>query len=59
MSIEKYKEKMDMILNLDQFEKVDSNRKGAKNPILKEEDRINKVLKQMEEEKKLTMNLMN
>ena len=40
-----YEKKLDPILNLPQFEKCEIKRKNAKNPIIKEEERIVDILK--------------
>ena len=40
-----YEEKLEPILNLCQFEKFVNSRKNAKNPIVKEEERIVEALK--------------
>ena len=47
------------ILNLDQFEKVEKTRINAKNPILKEEEKIIETLKQLRKENKISENLFN
>ena len=48
---------MNRILNLDQFVKHVVTRTNPKNPIIKEEERINKALHDMKEQGKLTENL--
>ena len=57
MTIESYREKMDNILKLTQFEKINVTRKNAKNPIIKEEERVCSILKKMKEENKITEKL--
>ena len=47
MKQEMYQKKLDVILNLPQFEKVTQTRKNAKNAVLKEEERIVSTLKQL------------
>ena len=44
-----YESKMNSIINLPQFEKVVKNRKNAKHPILKEEERVISILKNLKE----------
>ena len=46
MSTETYNEKIKKIRDLPQFQKVEPTRKKAKNPILKEEERIISILEQ-------------
>ena len=53
MKKESYHEKMDNIINLPQFEKVDNTRKNAKHPVLKEEERVTNILKNLFQEGKL------
>ena len=53
MKIDTYKEKLMDILNLPQFEKVIQTRKNAKDPILKEEQRINDTLQRLNKEGKV------
>ncbi len=45
MPVTSYKNKLQPILNLDQFEQYVNTRKNAKNPVLKEEERIVETLK--------------
>ena len=47
MKSETYYKKMDDIIKLPQFEKVEKKRKNEKHPILKEEERIQRDLKEM------------
>ena len=50
MKVEKYQEKLDAILNLSQFEEVPiKKRKNEKSPVIKEEERIRDVLKELKE----------
>ena len=49
MKAEQYRRKLEKILQLPQFKKVVNTRKNAKNPILKEEDRVINILKDMKE----------
>jgi hypothetical protein len=53
-----YKEKLVNILNLDQFEKLEQKRKNAKELILKEEERINKKLKELHKSQKISSELL-
>ena len=39
-----YQKKMDKLINLPQFQKVEKGRANAKNPILKEEERVTNIL---------------
>ena len=48
-----YEQKMDKIINLPQFQKYKKPRKNAKNPVLKEEDRVVDTLKELLVEKKI------
>ena len=59
MKVETYHQKLDEILNLPQFEKLDSTRKNAKHPILKEEERIIGILKSLRDENKIDDSLYN
>ena len=52
-----YNEKMNEIINLPQFEKVVKKRENEKHPIIKEEERIQKVLKDMLEAEEISKNL--
>ena len=54
-----YEKKLEPILNLSQFEKIVNTRKNAKNPIIKEEERIVEVLKKLKSENKISENLYN
>ena len=54
MSVDTYQEKMDTILNLPQFEKLVITRKNAKNPIIKEQERVTAVLKEMKDDKRIS-----
>ena len=45
MKKETYHTKMNKIINLPQFEKVTTTRKNAKHPVIKEEERVTKILK--------------
>ena len=53
-----YNEKIKKITDLPQFQKVEPTRKNAKNPILKEEERIISFLKDMNSSGKLSDTLM-
>ena len=53
MKQEMYQKKLDVILNLPQFEKVTQTRKNAKNAVLKEEERIVSTLKQLRNDGKI------
>ena len=53
MKREMYQKKLDVILNLPQFEKVTQTRKNAKNAVLKEEERILSTLKQLRNDGKI------
>ncbi len=57
MKKEVYHQKLDKIINLPQFEKVPVGRKNAKHPVLKEEERVNDVLKGLREEGKVSNGL--
>ena len=59
MPISSYNGKLQPILNLPQFEKFVNNRKNAKNPIVKEEERIVESLKQLRNENKISEQLFN
>ena len=50
MTVECYKEKMFEIINLPQFTKVVPERKNAKHPLLKEEEKIIELLKELKKE---------
>ena len=53
-----YKEKLDDILKLDQFVKLEKPRKNSKDFIIKEEERINDELVSLRDEGKITEELM-
>ena len=53
MRKEDYHSKMDKIIALPQFKKLDQNRKNAKHPVLKEEERVLGLLKTLQQEKKI------
>ena len=53
MRKEDYHSKMDQIIALPQFQKLVKNRRNAKNPVLKEEDRVLGLLKTLLEENKI------
>lgn len=57
MKRQDYHQKLDDILNLPQFEKVIKPRKNAIHPVLKEEERIVNVLKQLRDDGKVTRDL--
>ena len=57
MKQDTYHSKLDAILQLPQFEKVTSTRKNAKHPVLKEQDRILRVLKEMKEDGRISEGL--
>ena len=50
MKKETYENKMNTIINLPQFEKVEKKRKNAKHPVLKEEERIIDILQDLKKE---------
>ena len=54
-----YFSKMDKIIDLPQFEKVTKDRSNAKNPILKEEERVTKILLDLKNKEKISENLYN
>ena len=54
MTRETYNNKMKLLTDLPQFEKVVKKRIDAKNPVLKEEDNVCELLKKLYEEKKLS-----
>ena len=54
-----YENKLSPILNLKQFQKEEVKRKNAKNPIVKEEERIFEILKQLKSENKISEELYN
>ena len=53
MKKDTYNKKMETIINLPQFKKVEKKRKNEKHPVLKEEKRIGNILKGLKEEGKL------
>ena len=57
MKQDAYHSKLDAILQLPQFEKVTSTRKNAKHPVLKEQDRILRALKEMKEDGRISEGL--
>ena len=57
MKQETYKQKLDEILQLPQFEKVVKSRKNAKHPVLKEEERITNVLQTLLKDDKIDQSL--
>ena len=57
MKKEVYHEKMDLIINLPQFQKFESTRKNARHPVFKEEDRIIGILKSLLKEGKIDQTL--
>ena len=59
MSKETYRKKLKTIMDLPQFQKVMNLRKNAKNPILKEEERINAALKTLFDTGKLSKDVYN
>ena len=59
MPVMSYQNKLMPILNLDQFEKVEKTRNNAKNPIMKEEERVIETLKQLRKDDKISENLFN
>ena len=50
MKQESYHKKLDTILQLPQFKKINVTRKNGKHPVVKEQDRIVDALKTMKEE---------
>ena len=57
MKKETYHMKMDSIINLPQFEKVQKKRKNEKHPVIKEEERIISILKTLNKEGKINHTL--
>merc|ERR1711888_564566 len=53
MKKEDYHSKMDKIIALPQFKKLDNHRKNAKHPVLKEEERVVGLLKALQQENKI------
>jgi len=54
MTIAAYNTKLEEILKLPQFEKLQPKRKNEKQPVLKEEERIVNVLKELKNKKKIS-----
>ena len=54
MKAETYKNKLQDILNLPQFEKLAPGRKNAKHPVLKEHERVDSELQKLRDEGKIT-----
>ena len=59
MTKKAYENKLKPIIQLPQFEKYINQRKNAKHPILKEEERIVDILTELKKENKITTNLYN
>ena len=59
MKKDTYRNKLMDILNLEQFEKVITDRKNAKDAILKEEERINKTLADLRKNNKISESLFD
>ena len=59
MPRETYEKKLEPIINLPQFEKYVDGRKNAKHPILKEEDRVTDVLRNLKNDGKISETLFN
>ena len=59
MKKDSYDEKMNKIIKLPQFEKYVKPRKNTKNPVVKEEERIVKELKELLAERKISEGLYN
>ena len=57
MTVECYKAKMMDIINLPQFEKYVPDRKNARHPLLKEEDKVIELLKRLKDEKRISEEL--
>ena len=57
MKTETYHKKMDDIIKLPQFEKIEKKRKNERHPLLKEEDRIQESLKEMLDSGKISKTL--
>ena len=53
MKRETYNSKMEAIINLPQFEKVEKKRKNEKHPVIKEEERVISILKSLKEQNKI------
>ena len=49
MKVSDYKQKMDSIIQLPQFQKFEQKRKNAKHPVFKEEERIQNILQDMKD----------
>ena len=50
---------MDSLIQLPQFEKMEKKRKNAKHPVLKEEERITDILKDLKDKKCISDNMYN
>ena len=59
MKSEDYQMKMNKIIELPQFEKIENSRKNAKNPVLKEEEWIIDILKSLKTKEKISENMYN
>ena len=57
MKQEAYHSKLDAILQLPQFQKISSTRKNAKHPVLKEQERVQHILKQMKHDGRISESL--
>ena len=57
MKVEQYNSKLDAIIKLPQFKKWVPPRKNAKNPVLKEEERVTNFLNDLLERKKISSKL--
>ena len=53
MSKDSYNKKMDKLIKLPQFQKLEKGRSNAKNPILKEEERVINTLKDLKKKGKI------
>ena len=54
MPRETYEKKLEPIINLPQFEQYVDNRKNAKHPVLKEEERVTEVLRKLKNDGKIS-----
>ena len=59
MTKQLYHEKMNVIIGLPQFEKVENTRKNAKHPVLKEEERVVGILKALQKQGKIEKELLD
>ena len=59
MSKDSYNKKMDKLIKLPQFKKLEKGRSNAKNPILKEEERVLNTLKDLKKKGKISENLFD